>query len=56
MAAKKSPTSIRQNQIVETAFLMMSESSINCLHIKDIAERVELAPRHSIGISVTGMR
>jgi AcrR family transcriptional regulator len=44
MAAQKLPTSIRQDQIVEAAFQMMSENSTRRLHIKDIAERMNMAP------------
>lgn len=43
MAAKKLSTSIRQDQIVETAFEMMTESSIKRFHIKDIALRMGMA-------------
>jgi len=44
MAAQKLPTAIRQDQIVEAAFQMMSENSTRRLHIKDIAERMGMAP------------
>ncbi|MHB8810906.1 MAG: TetR/AcrR family transcriptional regulator [Desulfobulbaceae bacterium] len=44
MVAQKLPTAIRQDQIVEAAFQMMSENSTRRLHIKDIAERMGMAP------------
>lgn len=44
MAREKLPTSIRQAQIVETVFEMISESTTSRLHIKNIAERMGLAP------------
>ena len=44
MAAQKLPTAVRQDQIVETAFQMLSENATRPLHIKDIADRMGLAP------------
>lgn len=44
MAAQKLPTAIRQDQIVEAAFQMMSENSTQHVHIKDIALRMGMAP------------
>lgn len=44
MVAQKLPTAIRQDQITEAAFQMMSENSTRRLHIKDIAERMGMAP------------
>lgn len=44
MATEKLPTDIRQEQIVEAALGVMSEKSIQQLHIKDIAQRMKMAP------------
>ncbi|MHB1349545.1 MAG: TetR/AcrR family transcriptional regulator [Desulfobulbus sp.] len=44
MAAQKLPTAVRQDQIVETAFQMLSENATRHLHVKDIAERLGMAP------------
>ena len=44
MVAQKLPTSVRQDQIAETAFQMLSENASKRLHIKDIAARMGLAP------------
>jgi AcrR family transcriptional regulator len=44
MAAKKFPTALRQDQIVEAAFQMMCDNPTRPLHIKDIAQRLGMAP------------
>ncbi|MHB8811340.1 MAG: TetR/AcrR family transcriptional regulator [Desulfobulbaceae bacterium] len=44
MAAQKLPTAVRQDQIVEAAFQMLSENANRRLNIKDIAERIGMAP------------
>lgn len=44
MATEKLPTDIRREQIVEAALQVMGEKSIKQLHIKDIAQRMEMAP------------
>lgn len=44
MATEKLPTDIRREQIVEAALQVLGENSIEHLHIKDIAQRMEMAP------------
>ena len=44
MAAEKLPTDIRREQIVAAALQVMSESSIRRLTMKDIAQRMGMAP------------
>lgn len=44
MAAQKLPTAVRQDQIVEAAFQVLCENAGKRLHIKNIAERMDMAP------------